>query len=314
MIIIGPSIRPKFFGGGAVPLLDTYSGASVAYSVRLLSSTYTGSAIRVRRSSDNAEQDIGFDGSGNLDESALTTFIGAGNGFVTTWYDQSGNGRNATQSTASNQPQIVSSGSVILQNGKASLQFDGTNDLLTTSNASDWNFLHQSGFYSNFGVTRCGNTSNPDNLQPIWGNTITTTQNGSYFAYDDRSLVSRNNALIQVIGNSTQIVCSNLVNNYQSANVQFLHTLFANPNNTTAADRSQIASNGGAFQKYNIVTNTPSTSNAQRALSIGSAPNASNVFSFFLQGTMQEQIFYNSNQSSNRTGIETNINTYYGIY
>ena len=133
MIIIGPSIRPKFFGGGAVPLLDTYSGASVAYSVRLLSSTYTGSAIRVRRSSDNAEQDIGFDGSGNLDESALTTFVGANNGFVTTWYDQSGNARNATQSTAANQPQIVSSGVINKVNSRPSLLFDGSNDTMSAA-------------------------------------------------------------------------------------------------------------------------------------------------------------------------------------
>ena len=44
---------------GAVPgtlLLDIHSGASVAYSLRKISSTYNGSAIRVRRSSDNAEQ------------------------------------------------------------------------------------------------------------------------------------------------------------------------------------------------------------------------------------------------------------------
>jgi hypothetical protein len=41
-------------------LLDTYSGAAVAYSLRKLSSTYNGSAIRVRRSSDNTEMNIGF--------------------------------------------------------------------------------------------------------------------------------------------------------------------------------------------------------------------------------------------------------------
>jgi hypothetical protein len=31
-------------------------------------------------------------------------------------------------------------------------------------------------------------------------------------------------------------------------------------------------------------------------------------------GKLQELVLYNSNQSSNNTGIETNINTYYGIY
>jgi type III restriction enzyme len=41
-------------------LLDQYSGAAAAYSLRKLSTSYSGSAIRVRRSSDNAEQNIGF--------------------------------------------------------------------------------------------------------------------------------------------------------------------------------------------------------------------------------------------------------------
>ena len=49
--------------GGLPPvqlLLDTNPGASVAYSLRKLSSAYAGSAIRVRRSSDNTEQNIGL--------------------------------------------------------------------------------------------------------------------------------------------------------------------------------------------------------------------------------------------------------------
>ena len=63
----------------ATYLLDTYAGSSVAYSMRKLNSTYTGSAIRVRRSGDNAEQNIGFDASGNLDTTTLSTFVGYDN-------------------------------------------------------------------------------------------------------------------------------------------------------------------------------------------------------------------------------------------
>lgn len=113
-------------------LLDTYSGAAAAYSLRKLRNAYTGSAIRVRRSSDNTEQDIGFV-SGELDTSTLTTFCSGTNGFVTTWYDQSGNANDATQATAANQPQIVSSGSVILQNNKPILKFSTSNELNLTS-------------------------------------------------------------------------------------------------------------------------------------------------------------------------------------
>jgi hypothetical protein len=114
--IIGSQIT-QFVG-----LLDTYSGAAAAYSLRLLRSAYTGDAIRVRRASDNTEQNIGFVNN-ELDTSSLTSFCSGTNGFVTTWYDQSGNGYNATQTTAANQPQIVSSGSVISANGKATLEF-----------------------------------------------------------------------------------------------------------------------------------------------------------------------------------------------
>lgn len=96
---------------GAKPLLDSYT-AAVGYSLRKLRTAYSGSAVRVRRSSDNAEQDIGF-ASGSLDTASLLSFCGAGNGFVTTWYDQVGS-TNATQATAGSQPQIVDAGSLIV--------------------------------------------------------------------------------------------------------------------------------------------------------------------------------------------------------
>ena len=63
----------------ATYLLDSYSGAAAAYSLRKLNSTYTGSAIRVRRSGDNSEQNIGFDAGGNLDTTSLLSFVGVNN-------------------------------------------------------------------------------------------------------------------------------------------------------------------------------------------------------------------------------------------
>lgn len=64
-------------GGGVAPslLLDTYTNAAVAYSLRKLRTAYTGSAIRVRRSVDNAEQDIGFSGN-DLDTQTMLDFVG----------------------------------------------------------------------------------------------------------------------------------------------------------------------------------------------------------------------------------------------
>ena len=118
-----------------IGILDIYPNAAGAYSLRRLTGAYFGSAIRVRRT-DLAESDIGFTALGDLDTTALLAFTGTGaldNGFITTWYDQSGNAINATQTTALNQPQIVSAGSVITNSGKPCLQFDNTNDSLITT-------------------------------------------------------------------------------------------------------------------------------------------------------------------------------------
>jgi hypothetical protein len=104
-------------------LLDNIS-AVAAFSVRKLRTAYAGACMRVRRSSDNTEADIGFDGAGDLDTTALLAHVGAGNGFVKTWYDQSGNGNNAAQSTASDQPAIATSGVVELINSRPALKFN----------------------------------------------------------------------------------------------------------------------------------------------------------------------------------------------
>jgi hypothetical protein len=122
--------------GGAVPILldqSFASGATAAYSLRKLKSSAT-KAVRVREDSGNTETDIGFSG-GALDETALLNHVGSNNGFVTKWYDQSGNGNDASNSNASRQPKIVSSGTVIQENGQPAIQFDGSSQFLSLSKA-----------------------------------------------------------------------------------------------------------------------------------------------------------------------------------
>lgn len=106
--------------------LDAFPNAAVAYSLRLLRKDYTGAAIRVRRGSDNAEQDIGFV-DGEFDLASLTNFIGGGRGWVRTWYDQSGNGRNAVNINTSMQPYIIYDGVLNTINGFPCVRFDDTN-------------------------------------------------------------------------------------------------------------------------------------------------------------------------------------------
>ena len=78
-----------------------------AYSVRLLSSTYAGALVNLRRSTDNTTQDFYPTDSGNFPIVQALAFAGVGNLFVATWYDQSGNTNNVSQGTTANQPQLV---------------------------------------------------------------------------------------------------------------------------------------------------------------------------------------------------------------
>jgi hypothetical protein len=113
-------------------LLDNFPAAA-AYSLRRLNSSYSGFCIRVRRSSDNAEINIGFH-QDELDANTLLGFVGAGNGHVVTQYDQSGNSRNKTQTTASKQPQIVTGGVLNMSGIRPTIAFDGVDDVFTTTN------------------------------------------------------------------------------------------------------------------------------------------------------------------------------------
>jgi hypothetical protein len=126
----------EYYGISFLALDQISAPAAAAYSLRKLRTAYSGAAIRVRRSSDNTELDIGFTATGELDTTTLLAFVGTGNGFVTTWYDQSGNGRNATKTTASIQPQIVSSGTLFTENGRPYINFAVNKGLGISSNAA----------------------------------------------------------------------------------------------------------------------------------------------------------------------------------
>lgn len=106
-------------GGGAVtPILDDYANAVVGYSLRKLSSSYTGNAIQVTPDG-STFTDIGFDADGNLDTASLPS---DSNLYVNKWYDQVGN-KNLINTSFSSMPIIKSGGSVIEVNGKPSVSF-----------------------------------------------------------------------------------------------------------------------------------------------------------------------------------------------
>lgn len=117
------------------PAADIAGAPAFAYALERMVSSYVGACVKVRRSSDNAEADIGFLIDGRLDTVSLLQHCGSGDGFVRTWYDQSGNARHLQQSTTTKQFQIVSSGALVTLNGKPSMDVVAANsqNMLTAS-------------------------------------------------------------------------------------------------------------------------------------------------------------------------------------
>jgi hypothetical protein len=270
--IVGSQIQ-SFVG-----LLDTYPNATAAYSVRKLRAAYTGNAIRVRRSSDNAEQNIGFTALGNLDTTALTSFCSGTNGFVTTWYDQSGNGLNAVQTTAASQPQIVSSGSILTENTKPSIRFNNyymviSSVLLNSTNVSAYYATIPKTSYSYGGII--------------------TNKRGS--ADDANAINWLNNGKIDM-------TYSGVVSVTQTSVVTTLFQGTALWNTTNLTLRTNGVQDGTTLKigTQNFSTQTWMGTYRQDTNNLGNF-------------SMPELIVYQSDQSANNSGIENNINTYYGI-
>jgi len=137
-------LNPFALGSSNGGFLDNLATTPRAvWSLRKMISTAT-VAIRIRRSSDNAEMDIGFSGStvgSGLDNAAITSFVGSNSAFIVKWYDQTGNGQDALQSTASKQPRIVNAGSI-----QSAVKWDGTDDYLIVTTLTNTN--PQCAFYS----------------------------------------------------------------------------------------------------------------------------------------------------------------------
>lgn len=119
----GSEAEPAFVG--ALDGLTTNMVGAWSVARRLLAS-YSGPLIRVRRGSDSAELDAGYAEDGSLDSGSLLAFVGAGNGHVTTVYNQLSDGVDLAQSTAALQPGIVDGGSLIVNSaGKPTLKSGG---------------------------------------------------------------------------------------------------------------------------------------------------------------------------------------------
>tara|TARA_R110000764_G_scaffold115007_1_gene202056 strand:- start:1218 stop:2093 length:876 start_codon:yes stop_codon:yes gene_type:complete len=274
-------------------LLDTYGGASAAYSLRKLSAS-TSNVVRVRRSSDNAEQDFTAT---EITNGTLTTFTGAGDGFVTIWYDQSANSFDAAQTSATNQPQIINSGSLILQNGKPSVYTSGSKNLNTGLVSIGTNGDISLDF---FAVLQNTSSGKQEHLLGLSNNGFNTNRSRVFaFANDTSStksvrlyggnIVYSNSATGQLLFNT----------NYQGGGGAFDSRINASSLSVNSVNNSGLNIHpSSGFMLFNGNSGSPQLTNIN--------PDS--------KGYVQEAIFYLNDQSANRTGIENNINAEYTIY
>jgi hypothetical protein len=269
--------------------LSTETGINASFSIRKVVSGYTGSAIRIRRSNDNTEQDIGWVGT-ELDTASLKTFVGANSGFVTTWYNQNG-GNNATQSTAANQPRIVNAGTVERLSGKVTLFFDGTNDNMYVSSFNNTKvsafvvFARQTGTSLGRTILRKGLTTNT--------------------SLEFLLRTSASNHLEGGASTGASTVSSSTSPNTINATAINLGVLLFN--NSTV--RTSINSN--AYVSNNLSGNMfQGTANIAMGSACGNE--ACTTGDFFWGGRISEVLIYGT--TVNDANIKTDINSYYGIY
>jgi Flp pilus assembly pilin Flp len=252
---------------GAVLPLDTDSSASVAYSLRNLSSTYTGNVVEVRRSSDNSS---GSFTAAEVTDGTMLNWVGTTANdfaFVETLYDQSGNNNNATQSNTVFQPLIVEGGALIIEGGAPTIKYDGIDDVLNFNAVTGNNYSVFSKYYTL--------NINARLFRNLGGNTTSggrRSNNNIYFQFDG-------------ITYDQGIAHPNLpfVANYQ-----------------VIGSAMTIRSNGSTIFNQSVPAGT--NSNISR---LGQFVGGS--------GTIAEFIIYTTDQSANYSDIESNIGSHYGI-
>jgi len=264
-------------GGGSKGLLDTYTGAAAAYSLRKLSSDYSGNAITVTTDGVDS-QDIGFSGN-DLDTAALESFAGSGDAYVSTWFDQSGNSRNFTQSTLANMPKIVSSGSTITQNSKPIVEFDGSTRYMDL--AAQQTFTDE--FFMTFAIRPTSNT-----------NAFGSLLNGQGTAQNRVLIYENTNTSVRIAGTSYIQPDGWDIGTYTNYTIE----------RGSTDDIKQYF--------YGTIHETDNDANDWPILfRLGGNKNLDAIQ--YLHAQVSEMIFWNTDESSNRVAIESNIRSFYSI-
>jgi hypothetical protein len=237
-------------------LLDLYPGASVAYSLRKLRIAYNGFCFRVRRTSDNAQTDIGFINN-VLDTTTLLTFCGSSNGYIVIWYDQSGNSVNIS---AISNPIVVLAGVLITTNGKPAIFFDDVDGFISPATTITCTNI------SLFSVIKI-NTTTSFVLYSFGGGINLTGQSGSSAAADSFVILDR---FINAVQNFT--LTRGLVYTNYNTNLQLLSTQYFQITNISsfAIGRFTGFEMKGFIQEFVLYPNSQSANNTNINTNINS--------------------------------------------
>jgi hypothetical protein len=181
---------------------------------------------------------------------------------------------NAVQDTAANQPKIAENGALLADG----LLFDGSDDVLVSTSFSATQPITTSAVFK---------SSNTSDSQTVIGG------------------VSYNYIIHRAGGAATAgLNAGTLYAPFSSITTKQLMTTLANGASSTVAQNGVISSAGNAG------------TNNQTDLGIGSNGNGGTAGSGSAKfdGSIEEVIVYDSDQSNNRFKIESNINNYYGLY
>ena len=260
-------------------LNETYgSGAEAAYSTRRLNGNVTDCMV-IRRASDSTTTTIGFDGSGNIDESAINTFCTGTTCTVYQWLDQSGNGNTATAPSTGAEPTIYTGGALVKENGKLALEFFN------------------------------------DRLDALFSSKTLTTQ--SSFSVASIVIGSRYDRLFtQMLGANTDVPSyipmvrdnlNNVISSYVGSFVSPLTFTYGTPFLFNSIHSGSTLTNYLNGSSGASVNNTLSETIDRYV--IGARPDA---IDNELNGTVQELIIYDSDKSgTDQTSIEENIGDYF---
>jgi len=272
-------------------LLDIYPSTLPCYALNKLKDVNT-LANRVRNSVTNVETDIGFTGN-DYDDVSLSTAIGANNGLVTTLYDQSVS-NDVTQTVAVRQPSIMSSETLVTSGGKAAVQGTVGRNLSSTS-IFDINTANEIWWFMVVDISSFATTQVLAETTPI-----PTATNGTL------SLTINSPGTLRLFHRvSTSLRCELSVPITTGRKLISVRIRTGQPTATFA----EIWING-VSQTTTVLQSATSIAfkNATLFLMGRSGINAS------FTGKFQGFFAYAGNQTSNRLGIETEINDYYGIY